>query len=254
MPVVPGAGGNPYPTVGSVMNVARARVNDMMNDANGDLLPNDAPYAQTYLSAAWRWYQDKCSTVGVETLIRVAVLEGIPARASNDAADESWVTWAGCSDGEGQFDSPALPQDLIQPLSIWRRMSGNLDFLASPMTQATDGLPVLMDTHVFDWRDDGMYFFGEQYAQDFKLRYSAYRADLNVLLPDSLVPMMRCEDCLGARVAFEFASARGAAQAPAMEAWAEKAFAEGAGSRTNRRKQRQNIRRVGYSGRNFDRF
>lgn len=248
MPLVSPTLGNPYPTINAIMDVARARVNDMMNDTSGDLLSNDAPYSQTYLSAAWHWYQDKCADAGVETLIKEIVLYGLPATASNDPADKAHVTWMGCSDGVNQFETPALPQDLIQPLSVWRRQSGT----QAPfqlMTQAKDGLPTCFDYTVYDWRDDGMYYYASNYTQDFQIRYSAYRAELLLSQPLSLVPMMRCENCLGARVAFEFANARGAAQAPQMEQWAEKAFQEGAAQRTSKRKQRQSLRRIPYSRR-----
>jgi hypothetical protein len=40
MPIVI-PGGSPYPTVNDIMNTARARVNDMMNGVEGDLLSND---------------------------------------------------------------------------------------------------------------------------------------------------------------------------------------------------------------------
>ncbi len=246
MPLVDPGTGNPYPSVGSVMNVARARINDMINDVNGDLLTNDAPYAQTYLSAAWRWYQDRCSTVGVETLIRETVLHELPPRANDDVANQAWVSWLGCSDGVSQYDLAALPQDLIQPLSVWRRESDvNAPFHL--MKQAEDGLPTWLDTNIYDWREDGLYFFAPHHSQDLRIRYSAYRSDLDITQPDTLVPMMRCEDCLGARVAFEFANARGSAQAASMQAWAEDAFQNGAAQRTNRRKQRQTIRRQPYS-------
>jgi hypothetical protein len=244
--IVP-AGGNPYPRISDIMNTARSRVNDMINDVDGDLLTNDAPYAQTYLSDAWTWYQDRCADVGVETLIKEVVLQGLPATASRDTADQAWLTWLGCSDGVNQFDLPQLPQDLIQPLSIWRRQTQTTNAFAL-MRQAEDGLPIGRDPNVFDWRDDGVYFYAPTFAQDFRIRYAAYRADLNVLVPTMFVPMMRCRDCLGARVAFEYASARGSAQAPAMEAWAESAFMNGAATRTSRRKQRQTLRRRPYSG------
>lgn len=254
MPLVD-SGGSPYPSINSVMNTARSRVNDMMNDVDGDLLSNDAPYAQTFLTSAWKWYQARCDTAGVQTFIRSVMLSGLPARATNDVGNEGWITWTGCSDGVNQFDGPVLPQDMISPKSIWRRRSLPLNSDGSTpenshalelMTQAVDGLPVYLDTNVYDWREDGIYFYGTNYAQDWKFRYSAYRAPLDITQPDLLVPMMMCEDCLGARVAFEFANARGATQAPAMEAWAETAF-NTTSQRATRIKQRQSIRRQGYS-------
>jgi hypothetical protein len=121
------------------------------------------------------------------------------------------------------------------------------------MAQAVDGLPTHLDCNVYDWREDGIYFYGADYAQDWKFRYSAYRPNLDITQPDSLVSMMMCEDCLGSRIAFEFANARGAVQAPAMQAWAETAF-NTTSQRATRIKQRQSIRRQGYSrGSGFNR-
>jgi len=231
----------------------------MMNDTTGDLLSNDSPASQTYLTAAWKWYQARCDTAGVQTFIRHTTIYGIPARANDDVANESWLTWSGCSDGVNQFDGPVLPQDMISPKSCWRRQSQVTSNPGTPntapfnlMVQATDGLPVWLDCNVYDWREDGLYFYGTNYPQDWKFRYSAYRAPLDITQPDSQVPMMMCEDCLGARVAFEFANSRGATQAPAMEAWAETAFTT-ISLRATRIKGRQNIRREGYSGRNRNR-
>lgn len=254
MPLVDGGTGNPYPSIDDVMDAARSRVNDMMNDTTGDLLANDAPASQTYLTNAWDWLQARCDTAGVQTFIKSVVLAGIPARSTDDVANESWITWEGCSDGANQFDGPLLPQDMISPKSIWRRMSvaGVNTSPFNLMTQATDGLPVFLDCNQYDWRDDGIYFYGADYAQDWKFRYSAYRPPLDITQPDSLVPIMMSKDCLGARVAFEFANARGAAQAPAMEAWAETAF-NTISQRATRIKARQNIRRQGYSGRSNNR-
>jgi hypothetical protein len=245
-------GGNPYPTINEVMESARARVNDMMNDVNGDLLSNDAPYAQTYLTSAWDWYQARCDTAGVQTFKRTIPIYGIPARSTNDVMNESWVTWSGCSDGVFQFATPVLPQDMISPKSIWRRISQPGDNAMNNssglelMSQAVDGLPAYLDCNVYEWRDDGIYFYGADYAQDWKFSYSAYRAPLVITRPNDQVPMMMCKDCLGARIAFEFASARGAAQAPAMEAWAETAFNTTL-QRATRIKQHQSIRRQGYT-------
>jgi hypothetical protein len=254
VPIVPATTGNPYPTINEVMNIARARVNDMMNDTSGDLLSNDSPASQTYLTAAWKWYQARCDTAGVQTFIKTIPIFGIPLRSVNDTAYEAWITWAGCSDGVNQFDGPVLPVDMISPKSLWRRRavsasSEGINVNNSPfclMSQATDGLPAYFDCNVYDWRDDGLYFYGDCYAQDLKLRYSAYRPPLDITKPDSQVPMMMCEDCLVARVAFEFANARGAAQASTMEAWAETAFST-TGTRAGRIKQRQSIRRQGYT-------
>lgn len=247
MPEVPAATTNPYPTIELVMNNARSRVNDMINSASGDLLADDIPASQTYLTSAWNWLQRQCATAGVETFKREVTLFGIPQRASEDIANQCWITWLGCSDGVNQSPQPCLPQDMILPLSVWRRQAGTTAYFL-PMILANDGLPRLFDTNVFDWREDGLYFYGEQWAQDLQLRYSAYRPALDIAKPETTVPIMMCDDCMGWRVAFEFANARGADQAAQLKGLADDAFTTIKLGSTQRR-QRQNLRRQPYNRR-----
>jgi hypothetical protein len=121
------------------------------------------------------------------------------------------------------------------------------------MTQAQDGLPRWFDFNVYDWRHDGLYFSAPAYQRDLLIRYSAALIDLDITLPDQQVPIMMCEDALGSRVAFEFANARGAVQAPSVKQWADDAF-EIIVQRTTRRKMRQSIRRKPYSRRGSGNF
>ena len=50
-------GGNPYPLVQDILNLARARVNDTAISIDGSLLSNTQPYTLTLLNGAWRWMQ-----------------------------------------------------------------------------------------------------------------------------------------------------------------------------------------------------
>jgi hypothetical protein len=244
MPIVPNYPA-PLPTVNEVMNVARSRVGDMLDQESGTLLTNDAPYAQTFLSSAWKWYQNKCANAGIELQIRETVLTGLPARSNNDTAAQCWITWYGCSDGVGQYDVPALPSDLVNPLSIWRREAGSLN-ASQLMSQATDGLPVWIDSNIYDWRENGLYYYGATYVQEFRIRYSTYWQDLDITQPFQQIPMRGCEDCLGARIAYEYNSARmGPDAAAGLARWAEDAFQETV-QRTSRRKQRSTFRRKRY--------
>lgn len=257
MPLVDGPLGNPYPTVETVMNQARVRVNDASTELAGDLLTDDAPYTGTILNTAWRWLQGRAYTAGVETYIQEIIIHSFPVRSIPDTSYQAFIGWQGCGDGVNQFDTPALPQDLIQPLSVWRRMAMQLNEDGSVpvntahytlMNQAQDGLPTYLDFNTYDWRQDGLYFYAASFTQDFRIRYAAYRAALDISNPSSLVPMMMCEDVMSARVAYEYANLRGAVQAPAMMQMSEDAF-QIIAQRTGRRKQRQTIRRRPYGDR-----
>ncbi len=232
------------------MNLARTRVGDASNDLSGDLLTDDAPYTGTMLNSAWRWLQASAYTSGVETPIETVVLFGLPMRASNDVAYPAFVSWTGCSDGVDAYDTPALPQNVIQPISVKRRYSGSMGGFC-PMKQAEAGLPEGLDCDVYDWSTDTLFFYGSTQAQDMRIRYAAFSPDLDITKPTQQIPMMGCEDCLSARIAFEYASARGAVGAQAMMQMSLDAFATIA-QRTSRRKQRATFRRQpafgGYSG------
>ena len=239
-------GGNPYPLVQDILNLARARVNDTAISIDGSLLSNTQPYTLTLLNGAWRWIQAKCATAGVSTFVRTGLLQGIPVAALQDTAYESSITWAGCSDGVNQMSGPALPPDLILPLKVGvRNTSTTGEF--TPLLQADNGLPEWLDTNVYDWREDGMYFYGKSIAQDMKLRYAAYRADLTLDV-GAQAPIMFCQDAMSARLAYEFANMRGAVQAPAMAAASVEAF-NTISQKSARMTGRKNIRRQSYSNR-----
>lgn len=75
-----------------------------------------------------------------------------------------------------------------------------------------------------------------------------YRPPLDITKPQSTVPIMMCDDCMGWRVAFEFANARGSDQAPQLKGLADDAFNTIKMGSTQRR-QRQNLRRQPYNRR-----
>lgn len=236
------SGGSPYPKVSDVMNLARVRVNDTAMSIDGDLLANDQPYTGTLLNAAWRWLQTKASVSGIETPIREFNVTGFPAAL--DTTEQSWIGWGGSGSGGANYNDPQLPEDMILPMNVWVDYGSGY---MSEMQQADEGLPVLQEWNVYDWRQDGLYFYGSQQPLNLRIRYQSFLADLSLTDPTAIVPMMFCQDALSARVAFEFSNARGSAQAAALAALAEDAFGL-ISQRTGRKNQRRNLRRQSFSG------
>lgn len=241
MPVGP-ASGSPYTTISQIIEMARMRANDMSLSIDGELLANDQPYLNSMVNAAWKWLQGRAATAGVETYIKEAMITGIPAAYT--WGNQLFITWMGCGEVGGiEQDAPALPPDLIMPLSIWSRTS---NWPMQLMAQAADGLPVQATAHVYDWRTDGMYFYGYQnQPTDLRIRYSAAFPDM-IIEKDTPVPMLYAEDCFAARIVFEFANARGGSQAATMASLADTAF-ETFSQRTSRKNQRRSLRRQSYA-------
>lgn len=230
------------------MNLARVRVNDTAFGIDGDLLSDDKPYTPTMLNAAWRWLQREAANRGIETYKKEVFLYGIPAAASTDISNQCFIGLLGCSDGVNEQESPALPADMILPLTVQIRESGNTQVGYVPMRQAENGLPNYWDCYVYDYRTDGIYFYGASTSLDMRIRYSAYLADLQLGQDGAIAPILFCQDVLSARVAYEFCAARGAAATPLLQQMAEDALATMSKS-TGRRKQPMSIRRQPYSRR-----
>ncbi len=252
MPIVPSGPASPFASIQDVMNTARQRVNDMHNDASGDLLTNNAPYAQTLLTDAWTWLQDQCADAGVEANTSEVALYGLPARVTSDITQQAYVSWTGCSDGVGVYDTPALPQDLIIPMDIYRRSSGSNGDMV-PMYQGVGGLPRRLDCNAYDWRGNSLYFYASQASQDFLIRYAAYFPDLDLTQPQYPVPMRGCKECLGSRIAFLFTNARqpGSPGATSLQELSEKSFADSIATRSSKKKQRMTVQRLPASSRGY---
>ena len=215
-----------------------------MSGLDGELLANDQPATAVMLNSAWRWLQGMAATRGVETFIRVGndyrvarvgiARPGRPGAAGLDRM-HGWgkrIRPAGASAGP----DPAAVGSAARPSAVGG--SAGVHALRT-MEQATDGLPGYIDCHVYDWREDGLYFFAETYQQDMQIRYSAFRAPLDPLNDAQMVEMMMCEDCLSARVAYEYASLRDATAAPRMATMATEAF-EVIAQRSGRREGQAN--------------
>ena len=251
MPVVSLAGASPYPFTQDILNLARVRVNDTMNVSAGlvgDLLSNSTPATAVMLNAAWQWLQAKWSQAGGEPFVKEAYILSFPVRASNDVFAQCYLGAMQSSDGVNVYANQfLLPLDLIYPQKIERRVSGIITAPVNTMQQATSGLPRYLDCNVYDWRqNDGLYFYGDITPQDFIIRYVAAYPSLNIADPLDQPRIIRCENCLAARIAYEFVSQRDAPAAVKLQAMAEEEF-QTILQRTSRRKQRANYRRQPYS-------
>lgn len=259
MPVIGVATPPPYDTVDSILNTTRTRINDAIVALGGEVLTDTQPFTQEMSNTGWRKLQSFLANKGMSRFRKRCVLSAFPVVGTQDPASETLLNWSWFYDGVSYFYPPetqVLPQDLIQPLTIGERITGtNATF--TPMSMATDGqLPDWRKrgwNGWWDWRDDGLYMPGSRYSMDLQIWYSAYLPDFITIgnLPwyQQPVPIMRCKSALANYIAAEFAAPRGDMDAATFIAQAEQ------DARLNfnvdvRPKQRVNVSRRGFSGRN----
>lgn len=167
---------NPYDSVNDVLNTVRTRLNDALPSlypTGGAVLGNTQPFMQQVTNTAWRKFQNHLANLGYQKLQGKAVITGLPVVASRDPASEAYINWFNYFDGVNLFDSPVLPDDLLSPLVLKERVSGqNAQFV--PMQLALDGIPSFVKqnySRVWEWRDDAIYMPGSMSIMDIQVLY-----------------------------------------------------------------------------------
>ncbi len=193
-----------------------------------------------------------CASVGFTALKQEQIIYSLPVVATTDPAVPCWIDWFNYNDGANLFNAPVLPPDLIVPLRVWERPSGQRGpFPVDPMELIFDGLPGFPKqawSGFWEWRANAIYIPGALQVMDLKILYMRYLGDF---LDDSeqwfqkRVPIPRCQDALSLYICAEIRSD------VESEGWLEKA--ESAArllcNRDVAMKQRGNIRRQSRSGR-----
>jgi hypothetical protein len=252
MPVLPPpATALPLDSVDTVLNFARARLNDSILTVAGNLLADSQPYTFTLLNAAFRHLQEDLANAGCPAFTNEAVLFNLPVVALQDPASQVWMSCQWYFDGSSYYTSPVLPFDCIMPLRVWERPS-NTQQQFSQMDPSNDGLADPRKTSylgTWEWRQNAIYMPGANQLRDIRVRYASYLADI-ASSGTALVPLIRCADALANYVAAEFAFSRGSPDAVAVGnsfLTAGQMSMKRMINRDARREQRGNHRRPGYS-------
>lgn len=255
MPILPPpAVSIPFDTADTILNLARARLNDTIFSAAGNLLSDTQNYTFTLFNGAWRHLQEDLANAGTAALIQEAVIEGFPVCGSTDPSTQAFLNQQYYFDGVNYWVPPdvgLLPQDCILPLRIWERNNGT-NQIFTQISPANDGLPDLVKTNrnrIYEWRNNAIYMPGANIVLDLRIRYASYLADIPAL-GTSVIPILRCSDALAHYVCAEYAFSRGSAEA--QEAGTGFAAMGNAAmkrmlNREARQQQRGNHRRQGYS-------
>ena len=268
MPLLPPIPGVAYDDVTTILNSVRMRLNDRIQTlagVRGTILGETDPLTGQAFNNGYRRFQDALVDAGSERFSDQVIISSVPQVGSSDPASQCSLSWFGMFDGAFNWQTPALPNNLILPLWMSERPTGSNSPFPNPdmpnMWCATDGLPMnpkRQNNGCWEWRNDAIWFPGATSTVDFFIRYRAY-------LPDIVdsgtrrwfqqpVPIMRCQDPLSWWVCAEFAAARGADGTPELLAVAAQCEAKAMAATklwTNQqamKNERLDVRRIPYGG------
>lgn len=169
----------PYDTLEDVLNTARVRVNDAIQQLQGDILTDTAVFTLTYITAAWRRFQQILANYGISIMKRDKIILDVPAATQTDYGTQVWFDWDGFFDGTTFQSAPVVPPDLIFPLDLWERVHGNTQTFF-PMDQPENGLSTVEQTNLdrqWEWRDNKIFMPGATGTTDIRLRYMGFLPD-----------------------------------------------------------------------------
>ena len=224
----------------------------------GDVLTDISFVTQQIINSAFERVQSELYKVGVETYIEEGWLIGLPIMPTVDPEARMVVDDTGTSieypNGVGNVFSltPQLPVDLTEPLKLWERPT-NTTNNAVPMQQPNTGLfDMAQQSFLVDWEwmTDGIRFRGALQSQDVKIKY---RKQMPLLVaPTDPVPIRGVINAAAYQGARIFAATRGGAILPEFKAQADEEILllQYAAAR---RRQRKQVRRAPYSGRDRQR-
>jgi len=225
-----------FPTVEDVMNLARSIVNDMfpgINNTNGRILTDDAPFTLPYINSAFKSLQRKLRVEGVTFPIKDnVILTNLTPIAAPDPTIQIAVTYSGYFDGVQNHATPMLPPDLIQPLEVAEQTLGtNLPFSVMTEPGSIHSMNQGNFLSVWEWRNYGIYMPGSLLAKNLRLRYTSGQPPLNIpssSFASTSVNIVDSQEALAYLIAAQYALARGGASpdVAALKAQADEVIGE----------------------------
>lgn len=254
---MPGLGSSAFSIVESVLNKARAILNDA-EVPGGDVLTDSYAGLFPLCNTAYDNVQKRLAAAGVETFIGYAWLISVPAVSGNDPETRVTIRDDGTSIvnpngiGGSNFASPVIPTDLIAPLKLWERQNGTTNEVV-PMKQPNDGLSrIVPQNFLLDWEWASyqtmtcIILRGALQAQDIKCKYERRVAILASV--NDPVPIRGVDNAAAYEIAKVFAAGRGSTLAASFAAEGDNEILQ-LEMISARRAQRKRTRRQPYSGR-----
>lgn len=263
MPLTDGPPGSQvFYTTTDILNFARILVNDAQGGLSGQELSDDKPYTWPLLNLCYgrlaNWLEDN----NVESAMYAEAIIQLPVSATyNDPSAQSRLGYDGFADASGFFyDTPSLPPDLLEPLQMWQRPTGqNVPFYE--MKQQLGGLDNAWNygwnggTYgsvygSWEFRQNSIYILGGAYQPtDLRIRYVPSVVELTQPTAENpdvpIIWFAKAGEALAYMIAAEFAEIRNAPNAAALRMKAN-AELEIIANRSAKRENRAQTRKRGY--------
>jgi hypothetical protein len=208
----------PLDTLEYAINLVRVRLLDAIAGLAGDIFTDTAPSTLTAINGGWRRFQEALVNYGVAWFKPETILPGVPPVGNADPGSQVYLNWANYFNGTTLSPSPVLPQNLISPMVLWERPTGNGSFF--PMDRLDNGLPAVPKgalNRSWEWRNGAIYMPGATSSTDLRIRYAAFFPDFlpsgtgtgQALFNSQYIPIVRAVNPLAWFICSEVARARG---------------------------------------------
>lgn len=204
----------PLDTLEMACNSARVRLNDAIESIQGDILTDNQPFTLQFCNNAWRRMQELLVNFGVTWFKPETIFSGVTPVEDLDPGSQCYISWANYFDGENMLADPVLPQNMISPLILWERPTGNGSYL--PMDRLDNGLPGVPKNplnKVWEWRNGSIYLPGATQTTDIRMRYAAFFPDFVAATIEAFsvqpIPIVRALNPLAWFICAEVAKSRG---------------------------------------------
>lgn len=244
----------PYDVLDTILNTARVRMNDAIQQLGGDILQDSQPFTQQMANSAWRRLQQYLANLGYTRLTDEVIISALPICPNPDPAAQCWLDWTGFYDGTQIWNNYALPAKCSFPLKLWDRVSGINAGWGAPLENVMDGLPARYKysrNAIFEFRNDKIYIPGTATPVDLRVRFAQFFPDFvtqgETQWYQQKVPIMGCLDSLADYICVEASDGRDDVDSQTFKTRAE-AEAKLIFNRDVRLKNRSNVRRQPRSG------
>ena len=205
---MPGIGTSAYTSLESVLNLARALVNDMLVNTGGEILTDNAPFTFPFINFAAAYLSNEMTNNGMKVFEMETVLTSVLSIAVNDPGVQVNISDSGYFDGVSNHQFPQLPTNLLEPVDLWERQTGSTA-MWNPMVPYPDGLPSVIQNAtlgIWEYRGEAIYMPGATQSNDVRLRFKT--TGIQFVTPNDSVMIRGADPALANLLAAVFINSR----------------------------------------------